>query len=760
MPKKTTKVAKKKIQELLKKSREKKPVTKARLDKTIKSVVESPNKSAERAALWKRLQDKRSSLFETQVDKKEYGGVLQDMTGGVNQDPRFDIYNTGQFGEAGMVVEYADPAAKVTPLLAKMADGGISDRYTAEVGDEEIAVMVKGKEKKGYPVYARLSGYSPMTVGVYPTKEAAEKKASELRKRNKMEYGGALQDMTGGVNSDPRFDIYNTGQFADKGAVIESITGGSHAAVNPVVGYADGGDTPQEKDALQEKIEKILKDELPNFYTFVRKRKNFIGETYYLQIGMAASNYEINRVSGQYPQYVSLMLDLSDMDLHTQVFGGNGGDRIYLIPDKNDPKEKYLAMAGRRIPFRKPKPNEKNILDAIRRFAQNYRNTLLENRQRLMYQDVVNYDEVLGMAYGGPTEWNIELFEGGGDTELPFKKKIKLGKVAYGSKAKNKPVEITVELKRKPLATNWDTLDREKDVVVFSMMGGIWNASHNDMISGGQNLDTIAKLMPGNKDLQELIGYWKKYHLNDMKAGTKRQTEAVEKWKARGGYKIYDYPATVEHLKSIELDEDKGYKYGHGWLYEPIPDDVVSRIIELANKLDRDSYAMGGALEHGLMKGDHVLLIKDDYIGVVNENTGKSAVINISTGERTEVKEMEEMAGGGISAAYRPDKIKNDKAREYTENFIPFVGNNLSGMAFPNGDYLVSSYGYYPIWYYKKSEEKWYGNKDKFSVTTAKHISQSRPTYDANMVSNDQMSEVIASAQEGDQFKRYGGPLK
>jgi len=205
-------------------------------------------------------------------------------------------------------------------------------------------------------------------------------------------------------------------QKADKGAVIESITGGVHSAVNPVVGYADGGDVTTEKDPLQTKIEAILKEELPNFYTFVRKRKNFFAETYYLQIGMAASNYEINRVNGQYPQYVSLMLDLSDMDLRTQVFGGNGGDRIYLIPDKNDPKEKYLAMAGRRIPFRKPKPMEKNILDAIRRFAQNYRNTLVENRDRLMYQDVVNYDEVLGlgssMKYGG-----LSYMEGGEITE-------------------------------------------------------------------------------------------------------------------------------------------------------------------------------------------------------------------------------------------------------------------------------------------------------------------------------------------------------
>jgi hypothetical protein len=34
-------------------------------------------------------------------DKKEYGGILQPMIGGVNADPRFDIYNTTMFAEKG-----------------------------------------------------------------------------------------------------------------------------------------------------------------------------------------------------------------------------------------------------------------------------------------------------------------------------------------------------------------------------------------------------------------------------------------------------------------------------------------------------------------------------------------------------------------------------------------------------------------------------------------------------------------------------------
>ena len=41
-------------------------------------------------------------------DKKEYGGILQPMIGGVNADPRFDIYNTTMFAKKGAEVPHGE----------------------------------------------------------------------------------------------------------------------------------------------------------------------------------------------------------------------------------------------------------------------------------------------------------------------------------------------------------------------------------------------------------------------------------------------------------------------------------------------------------------------------------------------------------------------------------------------------------------------------------------------------------------------------
>jgi len=43
----------------------------------------------------------------------------------------------------------------------------------------------------------------------------------DMKKTPILEYGGILQPMIGGVNADPRFDIYNTTMFAEKGAKLD-----------------------------------------------------------------------------------------------------------------------------------------------------------------------------------------------------------------------------------------------------------------------------------------------------------------------------------------------------------------------------------------------------------------------------------------------------------------------------------------------------------------------------------------------------------
>ena len=100
---------------------------------------------------------------------------------------------------------------------------------------------------------------------------------------------------------------------------------------------------------------------------------------------------------------------------------------------------------------------------------------------------------------------------------------------------------------------------------------------------------------------------------------------------------------------------------------------------------------------------------------------------------------VEEMKAGGTTVA----RITNIEAKEYSENKFPFKGNSLEGKLLDNGDYVVLSYGYYPIWYFSTREGKWYGNATKYSVTTSRQLSQSRPDYNVTMLENDALLEKM-----------------
>ena len=146
---------------------------------------------------------------------------------------------------------------------------------------------------------------------------------------------------------------------------------------------------------IEQKINEILEKNLPKkAHKIVSEyRKVFGGKG--LKIAFAASDYEINQVRNQFPQAVSLSLDLDNMELEIQVFGGMGGNRVYCEPDLNNPKEKYLAMAGRKVAFRRPKKEEKFVLRAIEKFAQNWVKVLKENKDVLTHQKEIDYNALL-----------------------------------------------------------------------------------------------------------------------------------------------------------------------------------------------------------------------------------------------------------------------------------------------------------------------------------------------------------------------------
>lgn len=97
-----------------------------------------------------------------------------------------------------------------------------------------------------------------------------------------------------------------------------------------------------------------------------------------------------------------------------------------------------------------------------------------------------------------------------------------------------------------------------------------------------------------------------------------------------------------------------------------IPNSLLLSIKKLSDVMMANGgyMAKGGALEHGLMVGDVIMMIPtkagEDTIGVRNQNDGMNYVINLNTGERKSAKSV--MAHGGEThRAEDPEEVEIDE---------------------------------------------------------------------------------------------------
>jgi hypothetical protein len=73
------------------------------------------------------------------------------------------------------------------------------------------------------------------------------------------------------------------------------------------------------------------------------------------------------------------------------------------------------------------------------------------------------------------------------------------------------------------------------------------------------------------------------------------------------------------------------------------------------------------------------------------------------------------------------DRVANAKCRTKVQLRQPFKGSNLWG-EWVGSVYAVYSYGrHFPLWVYDPETEQWFGNADRYSVSTSKHRTQSQP---------------------------------
>lgn len=167
------------------------------------------------------------------------------------------------------------------------------------------------------------------------------------------------------------------------------------------------------------------------------------------------------------------------------------------------------------------------------------------------------------------------------EVEILHKTTIKLGKVDYLDIGRRDcPVDVEVEVRSVKTDNERLTIDLEptRSYCELSMCGNIWQANERDIYSGGQIYDTLLELYPDNPLVVEMVKVWKQWHLNNLKAGSRRQAEVIDAYKRDNPLWQYDYSEACEILKAKGLYEDNGYKYGHDWLIEPLPDDIIEQV--------------------------------------------------------------------------------------------------------------------------------------------------------------------------------------
>ena len=147
-----------------------------------------------------------------------------------------------------------------------------------------------------------------------------------------------------------------------------------------------------ELEEIQKKVSDFLDAELGEKFPHGVQIYNGFGPAS-LKIWFACANDILDAVANK-PQLVSFSLSKT-LNLHPQIYGCAGGRTIDRDIDPNIPKEKHLCMSHETIPFRTPQQDMEKVLKCLKTFIGNYKRILKENKHRLKYRDICNYDNLL-----------------------------------------------------------------------------------------------------------------------------------------------------------------------------------------------------------------------------------------------------------------------------------------------------------------------------------------------------------------------------
>lgn len=156
-------------------------------------------------------------------------------------------------------------------------------------------------------------------------------------------------------------------------------------------------------------------------------------------------------------------------------------------------------------------------------------------------------------------------------------RKLRLGKIAYDGKRRSNATELELTLRWHEGSAQTTDLEPVEGYWSLSICGGIWDSRETDLVACGQNVDEVAGFFPGDARVQRIKAIWDRWHLNDIKAGTRAQSEFLDNWLKQSGER-YDYTKVCVALDTAGLLVDRGYKYGSAWLVEVVPAEVLLEV--------------------------------------------------------------------------------------------------------------------------------------------------------------------------------------
>lgn len=98
----------------------------------------------------------------------------------------------------------------------------------------------------------------------------------------------------------------------------------------------------------------------------------------------------------------------------------------------------------------------------------------------------------------------------------------------------------------------------------------------------------------------------------------------------------------------------------------------------------------------------------------------------------------------------KPDRINNTDAHRYVTSRVEFVGSNLFAEDVRKDEqavmYVVYSYGYhFPMYAFDYTINEWLGNQDKYSPTTSRHQSRTRPNRVDQWYDTSTLIQIVAA---------------